>query len=151
MMLTEICQYLKNWFDKARYFGACKIEDGVLTVDGKTLPIQEGQYFRIVGSVFNDGVHLMESVSSDLTNEDFDGAVWLMAVPPAVISLATEIEEWQGKYGSVDSVSMSPYNSESFGGYSYSKSGGGSGDSNNSDAGTWQGAFANRLSMWRKI
>lgn len=151
MMLTEICQYLKNWFDKDRFYGDFKIEDHVLTMGGAELPIKEGQYFRIIGSVFNDGVHLMNSASSDLVDEEFDGAIWLMAVSSAVISLANEIEAWQAKYGGADSVNMSPYNSESFGGYSYSKSGGGSSDGNTSGAGTWQGVFAKRLSLWRKI
>ena len=73
-----------------------------------------------------------------------------MAVPPAVIELATEIEDWQSKYGGVGSVAMSPFNSESFGGYSYNKSGG-SGDGKISADGTWQGVYGKRLSMWRKI
>jgi hypothetical protein len=85
-----------------------------------------------------------------LTDEVFDGAIWLMAIPKDVLILSEEIDAWIEKYGGVDSVAMSPYNSESFGGYSYSKSGGGSSDGT-SKAGTWQGAFATRLNEWRKI
>lgn len=149
-MLTEICQELKNWFEREKIFGDFKIEDGNITKGGEDLPLVEGQYFRIIGSLFNDGVHQVSS-SLHLKDEEFSGAVWSMAVPPTVIDLAAEIKAWQAKYGGVDSVSMSPYASESFGGYSYSKSGGGAGSSANGGAGTWQGAFASRLNMWRKI
>lgn len=147
-MLTEICQELKNWFDRGqpKYFGTFTVSNGIITGNG--ISLQEGQYFRIVGSVFNDGVHLFPT--SHLVDEVFEGSVWAMAVPPAVIALANEIEEWQKKYGGVGSVLMSPYQSESFGGYSYSKSGGGSGDGT-SLSGTWQGAFSSRLNRWRKI
>ena len=51
-MLTEICQELKNWFDLERHFGVFTIENGELS-----LPfLMDGQYYRICGSVFNDGV-----------------------------------------------------------------------------------------------
>lgn len=118
---------------------------------GEELPLKNGQYYRIVGSVFNDGVHL-HPLDGSLRDEYFNGAVWGMAIPPDVITLAQEIDAWQSKYGGVDSVAMSPYNSESFGGYSYSKSGGGAGGASGSGgAGGWQGVFANRLNRWRKI
>lgn len=150
-MLTELCQYLKNWFDRGqpKYYGKFEVKDGSVTSfnDGD-MGILDGQYFRIQGSVFNDGVH--KNPPSGLTDETFDGAVWLMAVPPSAISLAAEIEEWQKKYASVDSAAMSPYQSESFGGYSYSKSGGGSADGT-TNAGTWQGVFASRLNPYRKL
>jgi len=107
--------------------------------------LQDGQYFRIVGSVFNDGVY--QYPATGLTDETFDGAIWAMAIPSEVIALASDIEAWKEKYQSIDSPAMSPYNSESFGGYSYSKSSGGSDDL----SGTWQGAFADRLNHWRKI
>lgn len=145
-MLTELCKEINNYFDTAKYFGEFIIEDGALS-DINFL--QEGQYFRIVGSVFNDGVY--QYPAEELKDEVFDGAVWAMAVPQEVIALANDIKDWCDKYQTVDSMAMSPYNSESFGGYSYSKSGGGTGDGSGDGSGTWQGAFANRLSNWRKI
>lgn len=152
-MLTEICQELRNWFDRnqSKYYGKIIIHDGVLSVNDSSFVLQTGQYYRIIGSLFNDGVHVYDGDA--LTDEnEFEGAVWSMAVPPAVVSLAEEIDAWQTKYGSVDSQAMSPFNSESFGGYSYSKSGGGSSASSTSGgAGTWQGVFAKRLNHWRKI
>lgn len=151
-MIEEICRELNNWFDRNsdgsdnRYFGTFAIEDGI--IDLSETDIKDGQYFRIIGSAFNDGVH--QFPATDLQDETFDGAVWLMAIPKAVLDLATEIEAWEAKYGGVDSPSMSPFNSESFGGYSYSKSSRGSTGTDES-TGTWQGQFASRLNKWRKI
>ena len=147
-MLTELCKELNNWFDQNRIIGEFKIEDGELT--GVSDMLQDGQYFRIVGSVFNDGVYQYPAVG--LKDEEFDGAVWAMAVPPSVIALSEEIEDWNEKYGGVDSQAMSPFQSESFGGYSYSKkSGASSYDGSNSKANTWQGVFSARLNKYRRI
>ena len=151
-MIEAICRELNNWFDRNsdgsdnRYFGTFAIEDGI--IDLSETDIKDGQYFRIIGSTFNDGVH--QFPVTDLQDETFDGAIWLMAIPKAVLDLATEIEAWNAKYGGVDSPSMSPFNSESFGGYSYSKSSR-SGSGTDESAGTWQGQFASRLNKWRKI
>lgn len=151
-MLTEICGFLKNWFDRGqdKFTGTFTIEDGVISCqDGTDMGIQENQYFRIIGSVFNDGVHRFGD--DDLTAErPFDGAVWLMAVPPDVIALATDIQAWQDKYGGVDSENMSPYASESFDGYSYTKAQGyasvGGGMLND-----WTSVFASRLMRYKRI
>jgi hypothetical protein len=147
LTLTELCNELNNWFDKDRIFGVFKIADGELT--GMSDYLQEGQYFRIVGSIFNDGVH--KHPVTGLVDEVFDGAVWLMAVPPSVVDLSVKINEWENKYGGVDSVAMSPFQSESFGGYSYTKKSGGGSDNSADTAGSWQGAFASELNKWRKI
>ena len=154
-MLEELCRELNNWFDenpkdgsKRHYFGEITIEDGEIDLSG--IGMKEGQYFRIVGSVFNDGVY--QYPTTGLTDETFDGAIWAMAIPSPVIALASDINEWQLKYGGVDSAAMSPFQSESFGGYSYSKSNS-NGSSGNGGGGsvTWQDAFANRLNKWRKV
>lgn len=147
-MLSELCKEINNWFNynQPRYFGDFVIENGELVGD---YGLQEGQYFRIVGSIFNDGVH--QYPVTNLHDETFNGVVLAMAIPQEVIALADEIEAWKTKYQSLDSPAMSPYNSESFGGYSYSKSGGTSSSGNVDLSGTWQGAFADRLNQWRKI
>ena len=111
----------------------------------------DGQYYRICGSVFNDGVHKYGDESDSLVDESFDGAVWAMAVPPAVIALDADITAWQEKYGGAESEAMSPFTSESFGGYSYSKSSRSGTSGDDAGAGSWQSAFAGRLNMWRKI
>jgi hypothetical protein len=153
MMLTEVCQYLRNWFTRAQYFGEFKIENGELQaqfdngVEFSALPLLEGQYYRIIGSVLNDGVH--QYPNDELKDETFSGAVWSMAVPPAVEGIANEIKEWQAKYGGADSSMLSPFTSESFGGYSYSK--GASASGSGSGGVTWASVFGNRLAPWRKI
>ena len=139
-MLEQVLMHLRNWFlvPGGIHEGTYTIEDG-----GIALPfLANGQYFRIFGSVFNDGLH--QYPASDLKAETFEGTVWALAVPQAVIDLATEIEAWQKKNGD---ASVSPYQSESFGGYSYSKAT----DSASGGAVTWQSAFSSRLNAWRKL
>lgn len=147
-MLTELCTELRNWFETSKYFGTFAIENGELNLSSLVAEgsLHDGQYFRIVGSVFNDGVH--EYPPADLKDEVFRGAIWTMAVPPAVIDLSERIEDWETKYG--DSVS-SPYSSESFGGYSYSKASAGQGNTYSSGNPTWRSTFANELRNWRKL
>ena len=153
-MLTEICAYLKNYFDRdqPKFYGKFEIVDGVVTsLNDEDMGIISGQYFRIIGSVLNDGVwrYPEEQQPYSLQDEKFEGAVWLMAVPPDLVQIAKEISEWQEKYGGIDSQAMSPYTSESFGGYSYSK-GQGTIETGNGLSG-WKSVFAGRLSRYKKI
>ncbi len=135
-MLNELCKEINNWFVQKIYFDEYTIEDGTIVVP----ELLKGQYFRIVGSVLNDGVY--EYPTQGLKDETFDGAVWAMAIPQEVIALSAEIDEWQKKYASAGSSAMSPYQSESFGGYSYTKG---------STEVKWQGVFKSRLDQWRKV
>lgn len=137
-MLTEVCAEIRNYFVKDIHNGTFEI------VGGKITPldfIQENQYFRIVGSVFNDGVY-KNTADLKLTNEVFSGSVWSMAVPPSVVDLAEEIK----KYNESDEAKPSAYQSESFGGYSYSKAT----DENGAPIG-WKKVFASRLNQYRRI
>ena len=111
--------------------------------------LKPNQYYRIIGSVFNDGVHKYGDTKDVLTDEAFNGAVWALAIPKEVVQLADEIKAWRALYEATDSQAMSPYVSESFGGYSYSKGAGNSTGSPN--ASSWIGVFKPRLNMWRKI
>lgn len=158
-MLTELCEYLRNWFveDRDMHIGKITITGGEITarddlylLGDKQLEPLNGQYIRVIGSVFNDGVHRYPDF--EMQDETFDGAVWLMRIPPAVLDLADDIAAWKAKYMTLDSKYMSPYNSESFAGYSYSKSGSGaSAAANGSGLDGWHAVFADRLSPWRKI
>ena len=146
--LTELCYELNNFFPVKKKVGSFTIEGGTIN-NIESLNLQEGQYYHIRGSVFNDGVHVYPT--DVLKDEDtFRGQVWAMAVPSTVIDLASEIADWQAKYGGADSAAMSPFNSEAFGNYSYSKSSGGSSGGSDS-ANSWQSAFASRLSKWRRF
>ena len=137
MDLTNLCAEIRNYFETEKRFGTFTISDGSISPSNF---LQSGQYYRIVGSVFNDGVH--RHPAHDLTDETFDGAVWAMAVPPAVVELAAEIEE----YNKSDVGKPSPFTAESFGGYSYTKAT----DANGAPIG-WQKAFAGRLNKYRKL
>ena len=122
------------------------IKGGTLTADF----LQESQYYRILGSVFNDGVHVYKSYT--LTDETFNGEVWGMAVPKEVLELSDRIDEWKKQYYKADSPVLSPFMSESFGGYSYTKgSGGGYNSSGSGNATGWKSVFASELNRWRKI
>ena len=139
-MLEQVLMNIRRWFsvEGGIHSGTFTIKDG-----GITLPfLADGQYFRICGSVFNDGLHQYNVL--DLVDETFTGTIWALAIPKAVIDLADEIQEWQNK--NADALS-SPYSSESFGGYSYSKAT----DAETGGAVTWQSAFKQQLSAWRKI
>jgi hypothetical protein len=132
-MIDEICASLHNYFAVDIVPGEYTVNDGEIT-----LPfLAAGQFFRVVGSIFCDGVYRCgDKLPAD---ETFDGAVWAMAIPPALEAIAAEIEEWKAKNAD---VLASPYQSESFGGYSYTKG---------SDSASWQGVFAKRLNRWRKL
>ena len=143
-MLTELCQELNNWFEREKRSGSFRIVDGMLEADF-LLP---GQYFRVMGSLFNDGVH--QYGNDFLSDEDFTGSVWSLAIPEAVIKLSEDIDAWRAKYEAPDSSAMSPYMSESFGGYSYSKGSAISGTGTGA-ATSWRTAFASRMNAWRKI
>lgn len=146
-MLTEICQFLRNWFERDRLTGQFVVSGGAITyADGTALSILEGQYYRIVGSVFNDGVHQQGEALVD--EPEFVGAVWLMAVPPVIVELANDIEQWLTDNAAAVN---SPYTSESFGGYSYSLRSASSGAAGEISGLSWQNQFAARLAPWRKI
>ena len=134
-MLEKMCAECKNYFVKDIHFGTFKIEGGAIEpLDF----LQEGQYFRIVGSVLNDGVYQYQT--SELTDEVFDGAIWAMSVPPSFIALASDIDEWQKKDGK-----PSAYTSESFANYSYTKA-----TNSKGQPVTWKEVFASELNNYRR-
>ena len=153
-MLTEVCAYLKNWFDVDEYHKKLPRMEGKFRVANGSLPELEdllikGQCFYIYGSYLNDGVHVYTD-ELRLNDETFTGLIQSMRVEPDFLKVCQEMEAWETKYGGVDSAAMSPYNSESFGGYSYSKSAGGSGDGARASSDPVS-VFGSRLKRWRKL
>ena len=63
--LTELCEELRNWNfnislpDVPKYRGTFTISDGEIDLSAMAASgyLQSGQYFRIIGSHFNDGVY----------------------------------------------------------------------------------------------
>ena len=144
-MLSVICAEIKNYFTylSDRHPGTYKVEGGVLVPSVDLLT----DYYAIFGSRKNNGVHKITDTLED--EGEFRGSVWVMHVPGDFLDLVGEISEWQKKYGGVDSEAQSPFNSESFGGYSYSKSAGTG--AKNAQSTTWQSVYASRLNQWRRI
>lgn len=140
-MLEQVLRHIHNRFDYAYLEGTFEVSSGTFEVDGA----QDGQYLWIEGSVFNDGLH--QYPLSGLTDEVFDGRVALLAVPRAVIDLVDRISDW-----TVDNADVidSPYQSESFGGYSYTKASGASAGDGPILSG-WKAQFKGDLDNWRKI
>lgn len=140
-MLEEILRTINNWFERDSLVGTFRVVGGALLVPDGFL--KDGQYLRVIGSTFNDGLHCWPA--SDMVDEDFAGEVVALAIPPAVISLSVEIEKWRTDN---ENALDSPYASESFGGYSYSKEVASS--SQNVSTG-WRAHFRDQLNQWRRL
>ena len=139
-MLEQVLLSLRNWFVADKRTGRVRIEGGRL-VPPAGLGLKEGQYIRITGSTFNDGLHAWPY--NGLTDEEFVGTVWALAVPQAVVDLADEVAAWQQEHAKeLDG----PYQSESFGGYSYTRVMGADGRPL-----TWRDQFKSRMDPWRKL
>lgn len=152
-MLNELCAELRNYFlrdyvnpEQYIHYGSFSVQNGAI----QDLPfLKNGQFYRIVGSTFNDGVHKYSpnhrgaEDSETLTDEEFEGAIWEMFVPKEVVDLSAEIQDWISK--NADAIN-SPYQSESTPVYSrtYKQGIGASGSYG------WRDAFSERLNEHRR-
>lgn len=152
--ITEICAHCRNYFaPKNKRENDEYKHSGTFVISGQSIApldfLKEGQYFRIYGSDINDGVYCNTAEGlSALQDEEFEGEIWEMSVPRAFLQMCDDIAAWRAANESVDSSNMSPFTSESFGGYSYTKSGSNTADGSNA---TWQGQFSKRLNAWKRI
>lgn len=150
MSIYEVCLEVHNFFcaESNIHKGEYTIADGAITNVGF---LAENQYFRIKGSIFNDGVYkYTPETLDDLIAESFTGEIWAMSPPRDFLAKCDEMAEWEIKYGGADSAAKSPFNSESFGGYSYSKSNGTASDGS-PNANSVYSAFASDLNKWRRL
>lgn len=156
-MLTQICQFLRNWFNEDSAHNRLSYWSGTFTISGGKLQgfedkLKDGQYFRIIDSDLNDGVH---NTADALKDETFTGTIQSMRIPPDIIQLAEDIAAWL-EIKDIQKAIISPYQSESFGSgnYSYTLK---STDVQPADGNTigisWQNQkqFYDRLAPWRKI
>ena len=149
-MLQAVCEHIHNYFIKDSYDGVYEIADHMIS-----LPLIDGQRFLISGSVLNDGLYTYHDtgIKNDddtsvvgLQAEIFSGTICALAVPPAVIALAGEINAWVDKYGD---IANNPLSGESvIGVYSWTKSTSGNGKANSAN---WQDVFKSQLDRWRKV
>lgn len=143
LALSAVMGECRNHFIRTTRTGDFTITGGVLTgAEGWLLP---GQYYWVRGSVFSDGVHRYGDADDTLTDETFSGRVDALAPPPDFLSLAAEIADWQGKYGD---AAASPFSSENFGGYGYTKA---SGVTQDGGVGGWEAAYSAKLARYRKL
>lgn len=149
-MLEQVMRHVRNYFIKEFYIGEFSISSGMISPHDFLL---DGQRFYITGSFLNDGVYTYhadgiknddDTETVELNDETFNGTMYLLSIPHGFISLVDEIREWVDTYSEVVN---SPYQSESWGGYSYSKGAGG--DANG--APTWQSIFKSQLNAYRKV
>lgn len=152
-MLELMCDFVHNYFEREVVKGTFNISGGTIVLPS----LLEGQRFKIVGSSLNDGIYTYHAAAIKdaddgeavtLAQERFSGTVIAMGVPKAFIDLAAEISAWVAENGAALS---SPYQSESFGGYSYTMRSGGTGANGGSGTYGWQDMFRSRLNTYRKI
>ena len=136
--IQRVCDYCHNYFEASYQSGKFEIEDGAIIAPA-SFSIADGQFCRIQGSTFNDGLHF--APLTDLDDETFDGTIFLCKIPAQFIDLCERITQWIDKNGYIGGKQ-----SESFGGYSYSLATGKDGQPLN-----WQGVFATELQAYRKV
>lgn len=135
--VEKVMDGIHNWFSRGCVYGTYEVQEGAIDCPD----LAPGQFYRIVGSTFNDGLH-KEDVH-DLAPETFTGKIYLLAVPKGFLDLCDEIEAWEENNAK---VLDGPFKSESFGGYSYTIAQ----DSSGSPAG-WSTHFSKALNRWRKL
>ena len=151
-MPQDICEYIHN------YFVPLSADVNTYTVAGGMISpafgAEDGDRFLICGSRRNDGVYTWhpggikdddDSNAAGLRDETFAGTIRVCSIPPVLLALSGEIKAW------VDANSAalsSPYQSESFNGYSYTlKSGGTQGGGS---CLTWRDQYGKQLERWRR-
>ena len=85
MTHTQFFKELNNWFERDAVKGTFVISGGMLTTE---IGLLDGQFYKVEGSVLNEGVH--KHPDGSLKDETFDGTIIKMAVPVDVIELETE-------------------------------------------------------------
>lgn len=139
-MIYEVMKHLRNFFPVkgGSRGGDWVISDGVIS-----LPfLKDGQFFLIEGSIFNNGVYCYNE--DILQDEEFYGYITPLAPPSEFLKLVSDIEKYQKQE---EERGYSPFVSESFGGYSYTRGI----SSQNFAYVSWKEVFKGRLDTWRKM
>ena len=136
-MLDEILASINNYFPAQKLSGKYKISGGRLEEPAPAF-LKQGQYFRVIGSTFNDGVY--QYPATDLTDEEFFGQIWPLAIPKQLLELSQEVEKYKAEHPETG------FDSESFGGYSYHRAAGKDGS-----PATWRDVYRTQLNRWRRV
>jgi hypothetical protein len=155
--LEKVLYHIHNWFPVGfAQVVDCEIADGELPAPYSSSML-DGQWYRIQGSIMNDGLHrhwvtYPEGEESDLVDETFSGTITLLAIPKPLLSVAEEIDEYIQDTREADRAARSAkFRSESFDGYSYTLRDDSRAKNGSSGLTGWQAAFASDLSPWRKM
>lgn len=149
-ILEQVLWHIHNWFEREQIpVSTCCIDDGSLPTS-ITDQMLDGQWYRIEGSYLNDGLH--QNPDTELSDETFDGTITLLAIPKPLLAVAEEISDWVAlNRTAAQQAAASPYQSESFDGYSYSIRSDLTANSGSGGLTGWQAAFASQLNPWRKM
>lgn len=118
--------------------------DGRFAISGNAIvPAPDSAWCYISGSMLHDGVWQvcggkLQGMTGGLPDEEFDGRVWLLKPPADFLVLCDEISAFDEK-NPVGALMQ-----ESFGGYSYMRQ-------QSTVGGTWQDAYAKRLTHYRRM
>jgi hypothetical protein len=139
----------RNFFE-VKQSDVTEHEGSYSIAEGSLSPVPDeiltGQYIAIYGSVLNDGIWKVGTDGAltgdyDAVDEGFTATIYPLKVPPDFVQLATDITAWKAKMDE-----SSPYASETFPHYSYTKAqkqGGGNI--------TWQQQFTGRIQPFRRM
>ena len=164
--IEALCAELNNYHDTDRIQGTFTIESGSIS-----LPfLSENQFFRIVGSKWNDGVYIYSPESwivrsstweevmngnlnwgelrsknwGDLVESELIDETFTGAIWPMRMPRAfLDLSKKIAEYNESDAAKPSPFLSESISGYySYTKA--------SAESTEWQTVFNSELKRWRK-
>lgn len=154
--LGRVLAHIHNWFTRETLsLSGCEVVGGQLPASvAEAVP--SGAWYRIEGSYLNDGLHLRGAEDEGLADETFDGTLYVLAVPKELLAVVDEIADWVTANAEARSkAASSPYQSESFGGYTYTirsdLAGGSSGSSGGGGLTGWQAAFRSDLNPYRRL
>lgn len=147
-MLEQVLLHIHNRFERCTLqVRGCAISGGELP---KSVNIPTGAWYWVEGSLLNDGLH--RHPSPDLTDETFDGSVTICAIPAALLNVVDRISEWTADMDEADrDARRAKYQSESFGGYTYTIKQDSRANSASGGLTGWQAAFVTDLNPWRKM
>lgn len=141
--VADVMRHVNNFFETGYRATTYSISGGILSPNDVLRP---GMWIYISGSFFWDGVWKigegwrLEDAPENAADDTFVGRVHFLAPPADFLALCDEIAEFNAKNA------VSPYQSESFGEYSYTRATG-------KDGGVlgWQQAFSDRLRPFRRM
>ena len=136
--VAAVMRHINNFFEVGCISGGFAISGNAIC------PAPESPWCYVSGSWLHEGLWQvlggkLQGMQGRLPDEEFDGRVWLLKPPPDFLALCEEISSYDDKNPTGALIS------ESFGDYSYTRSG------SAATAKGWQAAFAERLSPYRRM